>query len=322
MLIDTHAHITAKKFYEAIEAMPGVARRPDPYGVQLMRDGKVIVPLNESWFEPGHSLREMDQKKIDVRLVSLTTPSLYIFPAKDQAEIAKRVNDECIATCKAHADRMRALPSLPLGDVEAALKELDRVASAPEVAGIAIGSSAGGVPLSDPRFEPVWARIDALRIPVVEHPMHPVFAAELQDLNLSILIGFMFDTQLMLIRLIANGVFERYPNIPFVVAHTGAGILGVMHRLRGLHDRNPESHKHMKKPFAEYLKGLYFDTCINDRMALTDAVEFLGAGRLMWGTDYPFVDLTTAPVDALDLSSVDKAAITGGTAQKLFKIKG
>jgi aminocarboxymuconate-semialdehyde decarboxylase len=320
MKIDTHAHYMAKTFYEAIEAMPGTSRKSDPYGLQLVRDGKTVVPLNEKWFDPDDQIREMDKKGFDMRLVSLTTPNLYIFPEKQQAEIGKRVNDETIDYCEKRIDRLRALPSLPLGDPEAAIRELDRVASAKAVAGISMGSNVGGVPLSDPRFEPVWKRIDELRIPVVEHPMHPKFNADLQDMNLSIMIGFMFDTQLMVIRLIMNGIFERYPNFPFLVAHTGAGLMDVLHRARGAHDRNPESRKHMKKPFVEYLKGLYFDTCINEKDVLMSAYRLMGPDRLMWGTDYPFVDNTTAPVEAMDIGAPEKKAIIGDNAERLFKL--
>ncbi len=321
MIVDTHAHYMARSFYESLEAMPGMTRKPSPYGVQLYRDGKAVVPLNEEWLDPDHIVREMDAKKIDWRLVSLTMPSVYIFPPSEQPEIAKRINDETIAFCKARGDRLRALPSLPLGDVAASIRELERVANAPEVAGIAMGSNVGGMPLSDPRFDPVWKRINELKIPVVEHPMHPVFAADLQDMNLSILVGFMFDTQLMLIRLIMNGVFERYPDFPFVVAHTGAGILGILTRLRSAHDRNPESRPHMKKPFAEYLKGLYFDSCINDPTVLNDAYDFMGPGRLMWGTDYPFVDITPETIERTALPADQKPAIIGETAAKLFGLK-
>ena len=39
--------------------------------------------------------------------------------------------------------------------------------------GVAIGSNIGGPPLNDPRFEPLWAKLDAMRLPVFEHPMFP-----------------------------------------------------------------------------------------------------------------------------------------------------
>jgi aminocarboxymuconate-semialdehyde decarboxylase len=117
-----------------------------------------------------------------------------------------------------------------------------------------------------------------------------------------------------------NGVFERYSNFPFVVAHTGAGLMDVLHRMRGAHDRNPESSKKMKKPFVEYLKGLYFDTCINDHDVLMAAHKLMGPDRLMWGTDYPFVDNDTKQVEGMEISAAEKKAIIGDNAQRIFKI--
>ena len=321
MKIDIHAHFLAKSFYEAIEAMPGVSERSDPYGRQLVRDGKTIVPLNDAWMAPDHQLRDMDAKGFDVRLLSITTPNLYFFEAGDQAEIAKRVNDETIAFSAAHADRFKTLASLPLGDVEGSLAEIDRVRDAPEVVGLAFGSNVGGVPLSDPRFEPVWARINELRMAVVEHPVHPSFNADLQDLNLSIGIGFYFDTQLMVTRMIMNGVFERFPDFPFVVAHTGAGMLGVINRLDSIAARHPDSKRAMKKSFIAYAQGLYYDTCSFYVPMLMHAREFLGSGRLMFGTDYPFVDADTDYVDSLDMGAEEKKAIIGDTAAGIFGLQ-
>ncbi len=318
MKIDTHAHFVAKSFYAAIEAMPGVSEVSDPYGKQLVRDGKTVVPLNDSWFEPDHQLRDMDAHGYDLRLLSLTTPNLYIFEPAAQAEIAKRVNDETIAFCAARPDRFRALASLPLGDIEGSLAEIERLRGAPELAGLAFGSNMAGVPFSDQRFEPVWARINQLRLPVVEHPVHPSFNADLQDLNLSIVIGFYFDTQLMLIRLIMNGVFERYPDFPFIVAHTGAGLLGVMHRLDRAAARNPEAKSKMKKSFSDYAKGLYYDTCSFYEPMLMHAREFLGYERMMFGTDYPFVESEGGHLDALDIPDAEKSAMMGTNAARVF----
>jgi aminocarboxymuconate-semialdehyde decarboxylase len=320
MKIDAHAHIIPQRFYEAAARQPGATIRSWGKRSKIIeRNGVRFVGYDEAWFPSEYSLRDMDKKGFDMRLISIT-PALPMFERAEQIELAKIVNDETIELCRKQPDRFRALPSLPLGDVDASIRELDRVASAKEVAGIAMGSNAAGVPMSDPRFEPLWARIDELRIPVVEHPMHPKFNADMQDLNLSILVGFMFDTQLMVIRLILNGVFERYPNFPFLVAHTGAGLLDIKHRMRGAHNRNPESSKHMKKPFDEYLKGLYFDTCMNDHEVLMDAYHFMGPDRLMWGTDYPFVDNTTAPIENMEIAAKEQAAIIGGNAQRIFKL--
>ena len=70
----------AKSFYDAIEAMPGVSRKSDPYGLQLVRDGKTIVPLNEKWLDPDDQIREMDRKGFE-SLVRWTRNGLCAFRA-------------------------------------------------------------------------------------------------------------------------------------------------------------------------------------------------------------------------------------------------
>lgn len=320
MIVDVHAHFMAQSFYQAIEALPGVGRHADPFGWRFERNGKLVVGLNERWFEPDAHIRDMDSKGIDMRLVSITTPNLYIFDPAQQAEIGKRVNDETIEYCEKRFDRLRALPSLPLGNPQAALEELERVAGSKAVAGISIGSNVAGIALSDARFEPIWARISDLGIKVVEHPVHPAFNAELQDMNLSVLAGFMFDTQLMIIRLIMHGVLERHPNIKLLVAHTGAGLTSILHRFHRAHTFLPEARAHMKKPFVDYLKGLYFDTCINNEAVTMEAYRLLGGGHLMWGTDYPFVETTRELVEAMEIAGDEKIAILGGNAARFFSL--
>jgi aminocarboxymuconate-semialdehyde decarboxylase len=308
----------APSFYAAIEALPGVARRADPFGWRLERDGRNIVGLNEEWFKPDAHIRDMDRKGIDIRLVAISTPNLYIFDPAQQAEIAKRVNDETIAYCEKRFDRLRALASLPLGDPQAALEELERVTASKTVVGISIGSNVSGVPLSDARFEPVWARLSERGINVVEHPVHPTFSADLQDMNLSVLAGFMFDTQLMIIRLIMHGVLERHRNLKLLVAHTGAGLTSILHRFHRAHTFLPDARAHMKKPFTDYVKELHFDTCINNEAVTMEAHRLLGGGRLMWGTDYPFVETTRDLVERMPLARDEKDAILGGNAARFF----
>ena len=58
--------------------------------------------------------------------------------------------------------------SLPLHDVEASLAEIDRATGELGMKGVAIGSNIGGPPLNDARFEPLWAKLDAMRMPVFE----------------------------------------------------------------------------------------------------------------------------------------------------------
>ena len=309
MNVDVHAHAFGAKFRAAAEAIGGSAGRAG----EEFRER----PYPDEWFSPDNALRDMDAKGFDMRIVS-HSPDVAPYTPAEQVDLARRINDEMIELARAHPDRLRVLASLPFGDVAASVKELDRMASAKEMVGVFMRSNIGGVSPADPRFEPIWAKIDQLRMPVVEHPAYPRFAMELTDNNNAVIMGYMFDTQMMLVRLIQAGIFERYPNFPFVVAHTGAGILDLLQRLDRSSARNPNVKSKISKPFSAYVKQFYFDTCTFFAPPLLMAHSYLGPDRLMFGTDYPFVDANGDYIEALPLSKSDKAAIMGGNAARLF----
>ncbi len=319
MRIDVHAHFVGPEFYAAIDRLPGVTAGPSRHGKVLLKDGKVVIQTNEAWQDPGHHLREMDKRGIDVSLVSLTTPNVYVFPPELQAGAARLANDEAIARARAHPDRFRVLASLSFDDVPAAVAEIERVAGIKEVCGISVGSNVNGVPLSDPRFETIWAAIDRHKMTVVEHPNFPPFADDLPDYNLSLMMGFFFDTQICVTRMILNGVFARFPNMKFVVAHTGGGLLGILNRLSRVPNGFPDAREKMQnRPFEDYVKNLYYDTCVFGADALMFAHNYLGRDRMMFGTDYPYVPIGPEHVEDLPLSAEDTALITGGNATRVF----
>jgi aminocarboxymuconate-semialdehyde decarboxylase len=243
------------------------------------------------------------------------------FRPGQQLDLSRRINDEMIALARRHPDRLRVLVSLPFGDIEGSVGELERMAGAPEMVGVFMRSNIGGVSPADPKFEPIWAKIDELRMPVVEHPAYPVYSKEIRENNNAVIMGYMFETQMMIVRLIQAGIFEKYPHFPFVVAHTGAGVLDLLHRIDRACAHHPEVSKRLTKPASEYVKQFYFDTCTFYEPPLMMAHKYIGGDRLMFGTDYPYVDETRGYIDALPLERADKDAIMGGNAARIFKLK-
>ena len=118
-----------------------------------------------------------------------------------------------------------------MGNVEASLKEIDRAVGELGLKGLALGSNVIGPPLNDPCFEPLWKRINELCLPVVEHPMFPKDTSDMGEFELPLRVGLMFDTTLMAARMIYAGIFERYPDFPFVLAHSGAALIMLLERL-------------------------------------------------------------------------------------------
>ena len=319
MQIDVHAHFIHPSFFEPVEALPGVSRRDLDNGAQELRRGNVtLLPRRDAWFDDDHCIADMDSKGIDIRLISLTAPNVHAFEPSAQASLARAINAAAFERCRSNPSRLRALACLPLADTSAALAELDLVADDSMCVGISMGSSNGAMPLNHPSLEPVWRRINELRLPVVEHPSHPQHTEGLEEYELPIRIGFMFETTVALTRMIYAGIFERYPDFPYVVAHTGAALLMLSERLDNGFRLFPDCRKDINRLPSEYIKRLHFDSCAFGRNALMFAVNEVGAEHILFGTDYPFIAADATHVNTLPVDAAARERILWRNAAELF----
>jgi aminocarboxymuconate-semialdehyde decarboxylase len=318
--IDIHAHILDRRYVEALARDLGLETERTSAGQTLLRrNGYTFLWHREPMFDLDARLRAMDEQGVDVRVLSLSTPNVYEWRGERQVAMARYMNELTAAAVRRHPDRFAGLASLPLGDVDASLLEMERATGELGLRGLAIGSNIAGVPLSDRRFEPVWARIDALRLPVFEHPMFPPGTAK-EEFEMPLRIGFVFDTTAAAARLIYSGVFERYPNFPYILAHTGGALLMVLERLDNGYRLFPDCRARISRLPSEYARNLYYDTCSFFAPALKMAHELVGEDHLLWGSDDPFIGADTSHVDALDLPASAKSKILGANAARLLRL--
>jgi len=321
MKIDIHAHIVERRYVDTLVSELGLQPEKTASGQTLFRrNGYTFLWERPDMYDIDARLRKMDAQAVDMRVLSLSTPNVYEWKGARQVEMTRYMNDATAALVRAHPDRFAGLGSLPLDDIEASLAELERIVGERELAGVMIGSNIGGVPVNDRRFEPIWAKIDALRLPVFEHPMFPPNTGA-EEFEMPLRIGFVFDTTAAAARLIYSGVFERYPNFPYILAHTGGALLMVLERLDNGYRLFPDCRAHIKRLPSEYARHLYYDTCSFFGPALRMAHELVGADHLLWGSDDPFLGSDSAHVEQLPVSAADKAKILGANAARLLKLK-
>jgi aminocarboxymuconate-semialdehyde decarboxylase len=322
MRIDVHSHIIDRQYMDELRRLESLTPLRDPSGKTLLRKaGHTYMWYRDEMFDIDFRLREMDKKGIDMRILSLSSPNVYVWEREAQIDLARRMNDATARMRRAHPDRFLGLASLPLGDVGASLVELERATQELGMVGVMIGSNVDGVPLNDPRFEPVWARINELRLPVFEHPMLPKNTADMEEFELPLRLGFVFDTTLAATRMIYSGIFERYPDFPYIMAHTGGTLLMLLERLDNGYRIFPDCREKINRPPSEYAKRLYYDTTSFFEPALMLAHGYLGADQILWGTDDPLIDSDTGHVERLPISRADKDKVLGGNAARLFGLK-
>lgn len=319
MNVDVHAHIVDRKYLDDLISTLGLETESTDDGKRLFRrNGCTIAWSRPDMFDADQRLIEMDKKDIAVRILSLSAPNVYLWDEVDQVAAARHINDALSKLCRQHPDRFIGLASLPLKDVERSLAELERCIHELGMKGVIIGSNIDGLQLDDPKLDPIWARINELRMPVFEHPMFPNNTAGFEGFELPLRLGLIFDTTLSATRLIYSGVFERYPDFPYIMAHTGGALLMALARLDNGYRLFPDCRRYIKKLPSEYAKRLYYDTTAFGEEALSFALNTVGAQQILFGTDDPFIDADTSHVSKLPISATDKKQILGGNAARIF----
>src|SRR5262249_27453265 len=142
--------------------------------------------------------------------------------------------DELAEAVRSHPDRFAGFALLPLQSPEAAAAELERCVAGLGMKGALINGTTNGRFLDDPVFRPVLGQAKALDVPIYLHPATPplgVYNAYFGGLPEGIADrlatsswGWHVEIGLHSLRLIAAGVFDRYPKLQIIIGHMGENL--------------------------------------------------------------------------------------------------
>ncbi len=324
MIIDVHTHFYPDSYREALE------RDPRPYALGrdargrtiLTLHGERVVTMTPEMTSPEDRIREMARLGVDLQLISITIPNVYIGPQTRRRDLARRANDGVADLVHRYPRHFAGLASIPLPDAGAAVTELERAVGELGMIGALIGSNVDGRYLDDPAFFPVYECAQHLGVPLLVHPMPPAVPDATFAPGLVPLLGFVFDTSASVARMVLAGVFERLPRLALILGHLGGTLPYLMQRLDNGYRAYPEIRDVLPHPPSHYLKRLFYDTVSFSVPSLQCALGAVGPGQIVTGTDYPHVigDIGAAltTVRALGLPDADVAGIMGDTAARIF----
>jgi 5-carboxyvanillate decarboxylase len=275
-------------------------------------------------------IRIMDANRVDMHLLSLTSPGVQMFDADTATELATLSNDilrETIARCPS---RFSGLASFAPHSPKRAAKEMDRAVNKLRLQGFIVNSHTNGEYLDDPKFRPILEAAEHLRRPLYIHPRAPSdgMADPFRSYGIEgAMWGYGVETGTHVMRLIVSGVFDRFPNLKIIIGHMGEAIPFWLWRIDFMHARAVSSNRARKiqlKP-SEYFRRNFAIT--TSGMESPDALEFsikvLGVENIMWAVDYPYQP--TAPavafMDAVAISDEQKALLYHRNAERIFGIE-
>ena len=277
-------------------------------------------------------LAEMDAAGIDIQVLSHTVPGPEDLPPATGVRLAAEANDAMGDAIGAHPDRFAAFAALPMRDPEAAAKELERTVSTRRFVGAMINGHVGGRYLDDQFFWPVFEAAEALGVPIYLHPQrapqgvvdtsYSGFSPAVTNALATAAWGWHIDTGLHCLRLIAAGVFDRFPGLQVIIGHMGEALPSMIWRSDVI--LNPISG--LARPVRDYFNDNFYITTsgIFDYAPFAAALHAIGTDRIMFSVDYPYSRNAEGRsfFDHLPLSTSDREKIAHGNAERLLKLGG
>jgi aminocarboxymuconate-semialdehyde decarboxylase len=329
-IVDIYCHIYPDRFFQE---MMKVAPALKDIGPRL----RSITKL----FDLDARFKEMDTFGDYREIISLPNPPIEdIATPKDGLALARIANDEMAALCQKYPERFPTFAAaLCMTDVEGSIQEARRAIHALGAAGALIYTDVAGEPLDLEKFDPFFATMAELDAPIWLHPARTAGMTDYKSEKKSRYemwwcLGWPYDTSVAMIRMVFNGLFDRYPNLKIITHHLGGmipyydGRIGPGLQVLGARTSDEDYSKvlsSLKRPHMDYLHDFYADTAMfaGGVHATRCGLEFFGADHVVYATDTPLGPIapTIKTVKGLGLSAEDECKIFCGNAEKLLKMK-
>jgi predicted TIM-barrel fold metal-dependent hydrolase len=319
--IDIYPHILPLKYKNALYKM-----------TTLSSAQQARIETLPTLFDLDLRFRLMDKYEGLMQVLTLNAPPIEeVADPKTAEELARIANDEMSELVIKYPDRfVAAVACLPMNNIDAAWREVDRAVNDLKLKGVLIYTPVNNKPLDSLEFIPLYEKMHRYNLPIWIHPRRladvPDYCTEDKSkYGINSIFGWPYETTAAMSRLVFSGIIEKYPKLKFVTHHCGGmvpyfeqRILGFdgLHELRGEKGDKPR----LTKPVLDYFRMFYYDTALyGSTPGLMCAYAFCGADKMLFGTDMPHDDQLGDRCVSKTISSVEQMDISDSDKQKIFE---
>ena len=270
--IDWHSHHTPSEVVEKFAVFTGKKPKIDDYDSP----------------DFAKRVKEMEEVGIDVQLICQGA-GLYAdqLPAEQALEVMRQSNSVLAERIASHRNRLIGLTALSLKNIAASVQELERTSTQGFHAALLYPTVDGEMVIDLPVMNPIYAKISELGWPIFLHgaglAKDPTLK-RLEDGGAGVAYAVLSDAEISecVLRMIASGVFDRYPNLRVVIRSSGGGLPLLLHRFFWKH-KGPNGEKRYSEIFLEHF---LIDCASSDGRTLSFLIETVGEERMVFGSDY------------------------------------
>lgn len=256
----------------------------------MMKGDKLFREVDDNCFDADRRLKEMDATDVTVQVLS-TIPVLFNYWAKpvDGMETSRFFNDHIADTVVKNPQRFIGIGTVPLQDVDLAIKEMERCVTELKMPGLEIGSNINGDNLSAKKFFPFYKRAEELGCSLFVHPWEMMGETQMQQYWLPWLVGMPAETSRAICSMIFGGVLESFPKLKVAFAHGGGSFPLTIGRIEhGFNVRPDLVQKDNAINPRNYIGKFWIDSLVHDATAMKYIIDVMGADKICMGSDYPF----------------------------------
>jgi aminocarboxymuconate-semialdehyde decarboxylase len=269
----------------------------DETSAVIVQDGEVYRRVDASYWAVEPRLAWMDEVGVDRQVVSpLPILLTYWAPPAAAMDYARRQNEAIAAFVAGAPDRLLGFGTVPLQDPTlsvTALEEIQRLG----LAGVEIGSHAGGMEFDRPELRPFFEAAASLGLPVFLHALEGEGLGRVDNHLVRFGIGVPADTGLTAAYLLSSGLLHELPALRLCLSHGGGSFFWSLPRIRRL--LAVEQGKDRAEELVAAIRRVYVDTAGLDHSNVGFLLGQLSPDRLLVGSDYPAAR-RSAPLACLD----------------------
>lgn len=242
--IDVHSHIILPEYLEVLEK----------HGASL----EETFPLPK-WDAANH-VKFMEAAGIEYAVLTMPAPHPFFGDVAESQSIIRQVNEATAKVKAAYPGKFKFGASLPLPDVNAAIKEAIYALDTLGADAIKLASNSRGQYIGDAALDPLMEVLNERNAVIIIHPHRPTpYSKEIIATTPLAMYEYPAETTRGIINMISRNVLVRYPNIRVIVPHGGSFLPMAIPRMKAVYPAMEA--KGLMKPidWEGNLSRLYYD---------------------------------------------------------------